>query len=49
MKCQNCPGFETCIWRDPETDECFYEPNDYDGHDIGTATIIELKHQNNSK
>lgn len=45
MKCQHCTkNYKDCEWYIDE--ECWYEPNDYDGKDIGTATIIELDYQN---
>lgn len=44
MKCKHC--CKDCPWRDEATDECWYEPDDYNGKDIGSATADEVKKQN---
>lgn len=44
MKCKKCPGWKDCEWR--FNDECWYEPNDYEEGDIGSATVAEMRKQN---
>lgn len=46
IKCKHCLGYENCQWRDETDDSCWYEPDDYDGHDIGFAIYEEIKRQN---
>lgn len=46
IKCRYCKGYESCPYRDDLDDTCWYEPNDYDCKDIGSATAVEVRKQN---
>lgn len=46
IKCRHCKGFESCPYRDSLDDTCWFEPNDYQEGDIGSATVAETRRQN---